>query len=219
MDRSIWWWRGLVALVLVLCIAFTLSASAQQGNKTGPLFASIDMVKVNADYKDMQLERTNFEVAAKKLQDQLDRRNTMPLLPEEDHKLLDTLHEKGAAQTDADKNKIKEMNDKSTKLRGEYETLQTKPDSQLTDADKAKLRQIEADLLKAKQNFAVLKDESENKLREMDKSTSEKLSAKFRTAVQKVAEQKGVAIVFKSDVVAYAGTDLTQAVLSELNKK
>ena len=42
---------------------------------------------------------------------------------------------------------------------------------------------------------------------------------KVRAAISKVAEQKGVAVVFNSEVAPYAGNDITPAVVGELNKK
>ncbi len=218
MSNSVWWFRGLVSAVLVLCIAFSISAGGQ-GSKGGPLFAIVDLAKVNSDFTKMREAQVTFDGAKNKAAGQLQRRDQMPFLTEDEQKQLDSVYEKVAAQTDADKAKIKEIGDRSLKLSTEYEALRTKPDKDLTDADKAKLREFEATILKAKQQFTTLKDRSDENLIEIQKTGTDKLAAQFKAAVKKVAEQKGVSLVFDGQVAIYAQADLTQPVLDELNKK
>jgi Skp family chaperone for outer membrane proteins len=217
MSQSLTWWRGLVVASIVLCIVFAVGASGQD-KRSGSVFATVDFQKISNEYKAKQAVETDLANMQARFQGRLTRRAEMPCLSEEEHVQLDALREKeSTTQTAEDKKKIADFETKGGKLSEELQSLRQKKD--LTDAEKKRLQELEAALVRTQQRYAALKDELEGKIREYGVSKSEALMKEIRAAIAKVAEQRGIAIVFNSEVALYAGVDITQPVLGELNKK
>ena len=211
------WRTALVAVSLVSLAAFSMRASSDEKKNTG-VFGTVDFKKLSADYKAKdQVEGTLKKMQAQ-FQSRLGRRDTMPLLSEDEQGQLDKLYEKDP-QTDADKAKIKEIEDKAKKASEEIQLLSQKKDSELNDAEKKKLQETGQKIKEAQQKFATLKEDLSQQFDRFGTSQQEDLMKSIRTAIAKVAEQKGLSIVFSNDVALYAGTDITPQVVSELNKK
>ena len=218
MTRNLLWWRGLVLSTIVLCIALALSASSQ--DKKTSTFANVDFLRIQNEYKAKAALEGDLQAMQNKLDQALARRDTMPFLSEDEHKELDKLYDKAAtARTDVEKKRIDDLEKKSQQLNNEIQALRQKPEKDLTDPDRARIKQAEDQWAKAQQNFASMKEARDNQLKQFVATNSDKLLKDVREAVRKVAEQKGLAIVFNSEVAPYAGIDITTPVLSELNKK
>jgi Skp family chaperone for outer membrane proteins len=217
MSQSPVWWRVLVLSCITMFIAYSVRASGQ-GGKTGQAFGIIDEIKLSAEYKAKENLDTELRNMGNKFNQRLQRRADMAFLSKEEHETLDGLYEK-ATQTDQDKAKITELETKARKRAEEINTLSQKKQTELSDAEKKTLDQGSKDFREAQQRYALVKENLETESRSYINTQTEDLRKKVRAAVAKVAEQKGIAIVFSSEVTFYAGTDLTQAVLAELNKK
>lgn len=219
MMKSLGWWRTLVALCVVLCIAFAVGANGQ-AQKTGPTFAIVDVQKVTSEYKDMKVAQSDLVAMQTRFQARLSRRENMPFLTEEEQKLLDDTAEKPpASRVAADEAKIKELTEKGQKLTSDYEALRQKPDKDLTEADRTRIKETEGALLKQRQQLSAFKEQLDNQFKEFGSTNQERLTKVFRGVVAKIAEQKAVSIVFDSQFALFAGTDLTASVIAELNKK
>lgn len=220
MSQSSHWMRGMVLAAIVLCIVFSVRASGTP-DKGALVMGVVDFGKVEKQYKLKATVESDLKVMQNRLMGNLSRRNDLPLLTEAEQSELDKLYEKKAAGplSDAETKRIDEITNKGNQLSAEIRQLQQKDQKDLTDADKKKLRDAEAEFGKAQQILATKKDESDNLLKQFLAEKSEMLDNNVKAAVTKVAEQKGVTIVFSSQVVPYAGTDLTTQVVTELNKK
>ena len=220
MSQSSHWMRGMVLAAIVLCIVFSVRASGTP-DKGALVMGVVDFGKVEKQYKLKATVESDLKVMQNRLMGNLSRRNDLPLLTEAEQTELDKLYEKKAAGplSDAETKRIDEITNKGNQLSAEIRQLQQKDQKDLTDADKKKLRDAEAEFGKAQQILATKKDESDNLLKQFLAEKSEMLDNNVKAAVTKVAEQKGVTIVFSSQVVPYAGTDLTTQVVTELNKK
>jgi Skp family chaperone for outer membrane proteins len=208
-------WGRLIALAaIVMCAVFALSASGD--NKANSAFAIVDLQKLSSKYTAKEVLETEFRSMQQKYGLRLQRRDGMPFLTEEDQVSLDTLYEK-PNRTDADNNKIKEIEKKNADKVAEVQALRQKADP--SQAEKDKLAAADKAFREAQSNFAQLKDQLDGKVQQFNKDKSEELNNKIRTTVAKVAEKNNVAIVFTSDVALYAGTDITDQVVGELNKK
>jgi Skp family chaperone for outer membrane proteins len=217
MSQSPAWWRALVLSTIVLCIVFAVSASGQD-KKTGSTFATVDFQKIATSYGQREEVEKTIRTMRAKFDARLQRRDNMPLLTEVEQKELDTLTEKDNP-SDADKKRIKELTDKGQRLGTEIQALRQKADKDLTDADKQKIKDAEAAFIQAQQQYGNMKEDLTNQLQQYGTTNGDKLVGQIREAVKRVAEQKGVSIVFSSEVALYAGADLTDPVLAELNKK
>lgn len=219
MSQSPIWWRVLVLSTVVMCIAFAVRAGGQ-GGKPANTLATVDFQKIVSESKlrnsissELQAMRTRFDK-------QLARRDNMPFLTEAEQKELDAIDLKDVtARTDAEKKRWDELVKKAGDLSNEIQALRQKPEKDLTDADKKKIQEAEQAFVKAQQQYAALRDQLTNEIQQFEKTNSEKLLKEIRTAVAKIAEPKGITMVFNSEVVLYAGVDLTTQVLAEINKK
>lgn len=211
-------WRGvLVAGALIGLTAFSLRASSDEKKNTG-VFGTVDFKKLSADYKAKDQVENKLKAMQAQFQARLSRRDNMPLLSDDDQKTLDSLYEKDN-QTDADKAKVKEIEDRAKKASDDIQALSQKKDTELTDAEKKKLQETGTKIKDAQQKFAAMKDDLSQQFDRFGTAQQDDLMKSIRAAIAKVAEQKGLSIVFSSDVALYAGTDITPQVVTELNKK
>ena len=102
---------------------------------------------------------------------------------------------------------------------GQIQAIRQKADKDLTDGDKKKLEETEKYFREAQGRLAAMKEDLTAQITQFGKTQTDELMKRFRVSVTKVAEQKGIAIVFSNEVALYAGTDITDTVLNDLNKK
>ncbi|MEP6755566.1 MAG: OmpH family outer membrane protein [Chthonomonadales bacterium] len=210
------WVRAITGAAMVCCLAFALRSSGEQ--KGGSGFASVDFKKLSAGYKAKDAVEMELKLMQTKFDAKLARRDNMPFLSEEDHKALDALEEK-ALKTDADTKKIKDLQDKAKTKSDEIQALRQKADKDLTEDNKKTLADADKMFRDAQARFTGMKEDLANQLAQYGNSQSDELMKKIRASIAKVAEQKGLAIVFNNEVALYAGLDITDAVVNELNKK
>jgi|YelNatPaOPRAMG01_1025707.scaffolds.fasta_scaffold26213_2 Skp family chaperone for outer membrane proteins len=216
MSQSPTWWRVLVLSTMVVCLAFALRASGASEKQI--TFATVDIQKINDNYKLKAVLETQFQQLQAKWQGRLARRQNMPLLTEDEQKQIDAIEEKGPNQTDADKATLKQLMDKAQQLNNQLVALRQKKESELTDADKAQLATLEAQIAKASDQYNTMQDQMKADLTNFDNQNSELLVKNIRDAVAQVAKEKGITIVFNNQVVLYSGVDITDQVLAILNK-
>lgn len=219
MSGSLGWWRALVAAAVVICVGVAVAASGQaakSGASAG--FGTVDVQEVTSKYQAMQVAQSELAARQGKANARIQRRVNMPFLSDEEHKELDDLDAKEpAGRTAAETARLKELTDKGMKLSGEIAALQQKPDTQLTDPDRQRFKDAETARARMEQRIVAVRDEEDNKLREFGLSNQERLTKQFRAAVKRVAEKRGISIVFDVQVAVYAGTDITAEVLKDLN--
>jgi len=201
---------------MVVCLAFALRASGASEKQI--TFATVDIQKINDNYKLKAVLETQFQQLQAKWQGRLARRQNMPLLTEDEQKQIDAIEEKGPNQTDADKATLKQLMDKAQQLNNQLVALRQKKESELTDADKAQLATLEAQIAKASDQYNTMQDQMRADLTNFDNQNSELLVKNIRDAVAQVAKEKGITIVFNNQVVLYSGVDITDQVLAILNK-
>ena len=104
-------------------------------------------------------------------------------------------------------------------MTAEIAALMQKSDKDLTDADKQRLRDAEAARSRIQQRVEQIRDQEDTNLRDFGMSNQDRLTQAFRASVKRVAEKRGVAIVFDAQVAIYAGIDVTDEVIKDLNSK
>jgi Skp family chaperone for outer membrane proteins len=214
-------WRLLVLACVAICGAIAVTASGQ-GSKpaAGGGFGAVDVQRVTKDYKAMQQAQGELQARQAKANARIQRRVNMPFLTDDEHKQLDAIEAKEASARSAEEvAKAKELTEKGMRLSGEIAALSQKPDKDLTEADRQRLRDADAARSRIEQQIGSIRDEEDAKLREYGISNQERLTKEFRAAVKRVAEKKGLSIIFDSQVAVYAGVDVTDEVLKDLNSK
>lgn len=221
MTGSMGFWRLLVLGCAAICGVIAAAAFGQGGRTpaTGG-FGTVDVQRVTKDYKAMQMAQRELEARQIRANARIQRRMNMPFLSDEEHKQLDEIEAKDpAGRTAAEVAKAKELTDKGTKLSGEIAALAQKPDAELTDADRQRMKDADAARGRLESQIAGIRDEEDAKLREFGMANQERLTKEFRAAVKRVAEKKGLSIVFDVQVAVFAGTDITDDVVKDLNSK
>lgn len=214
--------RGIIAfsvLSLVLCSVLGSSVIAAE-SKVGA-FGTIDIEKTFNDYnKKKQLDQ-ELIAYADLLKLKLDERKNNRLLSADDSNLLMSLMSK-SAQTPADKAKIDELRNTSKQLEVELQGLQQK--SSPTDVEKARLNELQAranaldETLKADQS----KYEADFAAKRAD--MSKQVMQEIEVVVAAMAKDKGLSIVFNKTygelgLIVYSNVDITDEVITKLNKK
>lgn len=124
-------------------------------------------------------------------------------------------------QYDDEKNAIKaEYNAKVKALQGSIQRQFEEKTKDLAEAEKQKFVAIYEDMFSTQ--VAGVKKEYDVKLMEVESKQSQVWKAaveKIRTVVSAVAQEKGVGIVLKKDVLWFGGLDLTQDVIKKADKK
>jgi Skp family chaperone for outer membrane proteins len=210
--------RFLAISAAVLSSLSAQSVSAEStDSKVAPLFAVVDFQKLTTSFKAKDSIETDLRTMQQKFDAQLARRDNMPFLSEDEQKQLDSLYEK-ATKTDADTNKIKELENKNKQKSEEIQAIRQKKDTELNDADRAKLKAADEAFREAQKKFVQLKDDLSNQISQFGKSKSDELMSKIKGTIAKIAEQKGYAVVFSSEVALFSGSDITDQVVGDLNK-
>lgn len=208
------WMRVLVLSCIVLCIAFAVRASGED-KKSASQFAIVDFKKLANDYKAKDTIEAKVKDMQAKYDARLRRRYDYPLLTEDEQQTLDTIYEK-PNPTAQEQARQKEIEDKAKQQAADWAALQNKPNP--NDDDKAKLADMEKKRGEAQTRYAALKDNLGLEFAKFQSTQSDELMSKVQASIAKVAEQKGIGIVFNSEVAPYAGSDITQPVLNDLNK-
>jgi len=197
-------------------------SAAGQGTKPAgaAAFGTVDVMRVTRDYKAMQLAQSELTARQTRANARIQRWMNMPYLSDAEHKQIDDIEAKQpASRTAEEAAKVKELTDKGLRLTGEIAALMQKPDSELTDADKTRLKEAGDVRGRVEQKIGQVRDEEDAALRDFGMANQDRLTQSFRAAVKRVAEKRGLTIVFDVQVAVFAGTDITEEVLKDLNAK
>jgi len=221
MTGSIGAWRLLVLGVVAICGAIAVAASGQGSRPAASgAFGTVDVQRVTSEFKAMRVAQTELQTRQGKANARIQRRVNMPYLTDDEHKQLDEIEAKDAAgRSAAEVAKAKELSDKGMRLSGEMAALAQKPDKDLTEADRQRMKDAETARNRVEQQIGSIRDEEDAKLREYGIANQERLTKEFRAAVKRVSEKKGLTIVFDVQVAVYAGADITEDVVKDLNSK
>lgn len=221
MTGSMGFWRLLVLGCAGICGVIAVAAFGQGSRPAASGgFGTVDVQRVTKDYKAMQMAQRELEARQIRANARIQRRISMPFLTDEEHKQLDEIEAKEpASRSAAEVAKAKELSDKGMRLSGEIAALAQKPDSELTEADRQRMKDAESARTRVEGQIGAIREEEDAKLREYGMSNQERLTKEFRAAVKRVAEKRGLSIVFDVQVAVFAGADITDDVIKDLNSK
>ncbi len=209
-------------------ISIALAALALlAGSAVGPLparaadapaamsFGSVDLQRLLSGYT----KKAAYDQQLSQLQQQLagffQQQQNYPMLSDTDQRQLGTLLAT-AAPTAAQTAQLNTLEAKSTQAQQQLTTLQSEQNPSQADKDQmAQLVQLQKD------GVAALQDEQsvyQTQVQQRSDQLSQQLSADVKTAVTAVARQRGLAVVFDSQVAIYTANDITDDVLKTLNK-
>ncbi|HLH81415.1 MAG TPA: OmpH family outer membrane protein [Chthonomonas sp.] len=218
-SRPMLYWIVLAAIVWGI-VASLSHAFADAKSAPGDIrFASVDMNRIQTEYKLVQQYREQMQAETNQQQQLLQVMTDNPFLSEQDQKTLATLLQKAntpAGLTPAEKQQEQQLLDQSKKANDDYQRLSQAQN--LSPQDKQTLdnylnleKATEARINLLKQQF---QQDMQNKL----DAAMAQLTKNIRDAIATVAKDKGYALVLDNSVAPYAQADCTDDVLKILNK-
>jgi Skp family chaperone for outer membrane proteins len=217
--------RAIYLAVIIACIIVSLTGANARPTAAAPdlKVAFYNFARVMNEYKATVDANREVDKKVEEHTVHIQTWQTYSLLTEQDLKRLAELilEEKSAGQNfdNNKKNEKKALEDKHKQLLEEFNGLQQKPESMLTKADKDRLGLLiraRSDAQAAAQRRIQQGDEE---IKRLSNEKLQKIEKDIRDSIIKVAKEKGITILFTDQVVAYCDTDLTDAILAQLNKK
>lgn len=178
-------------------------------------FASVDLQKVFNEYKLRQTRSGEIQTLGQGLDRVLQQLSTVPLLSDAELKELAGLYEK-PAPADAEKTRITALTTKAQTLSDEFGRLQNV--AAPNDQQKARLSELTEARRRGGELMNTLQQEYQQRLSERQAQLSQEIQQNMRTAIAKVAADKGLAVVFDSAVAVYTANDITSDVVKQLNR-
>lgn len=204
-----------VAVLIAAAAALTTtSRAADSGQKVG----IVDMARIYTDAPRVKQYKETLDEQTQTLGASLEIRSQNLMLDDALVKQLIDLKTKAvAAQTDKDKATIKELEDKEHSLDGEFKTLQGV--AQPTDQQKARLKELQEIQQTSKTIGEALEKDYNGRLKAKAQELDEKAKADIQESVNKVVTAKGITLVITKDAVLFGGTDITDDVINNLDRK
>ena len=212
--------RATVLAAILLGVVASLAAGAGQ-EKNGLKIAVVNPGKVLSEYKFAKQSTDTLEKLDGEAKLYIATWQRFPLLTVADQDALVKLVQKentpGAEMSKAEKDQLQALKTRHDNLVKEYQDLLAKPNGQTLPQDSARLEAL-----------GKLKNDAENRIKaKQTDATSEitkrqdefnlKIDKDVRDALNKVAKERGLNLVFSSQVVLFADSDITDDVVKHLN--
>jgi len=218
--------RGLRMIVLAsiaLCIIASLTgAKGQDKNANALKIASVDISRIQDEYTAIKALKQELDNKQAALQTQLQTWQQNQLLSPADQQQLSDLaiKEKSAnGLSAAEKATQDSLKDKSRKLSEDYQRLSGTAIVNATDQDQTQLKKYIALANDTEARATAAKTTLQNDMQAKIKDTAATAQKSIKDALDKIAKEKGYAVVFSADVAPYTEYDCTDDVLKLLNKK
>lgn len=217
--------RRIFTPLFALCAAASLTAvalpaHAQAGGAAAPAaapkFGHVDVGRLVNESKGRQTAGNELTQLRDRYFDVLRRldQSSARFLSEQEATQLSKLYEK-TAPTEDDKKQIGALEAKGDAQSGQLTRLQNvaSPDQ----AQSTQLAQLSDARDKGTQNLQKIADGYQNALKAKEQEINQRILADIRVAVAKVAQQKGLTVVFTGDIAVYTQNEITDDVLKVLN--
>ena len=204
------------AWVLATAIAVIgLIGSGAWAAATEPKIGVVDLQKVDKDAPRVTQYREEFDARKANLNQKLEIRVQNMMLNEDEIKELVDL-KTSDKPTDAQKARIQALTDVERAKDDELKKLQETKD--LNDQQKARLKELQDIQQKSKDAGNVFSKDYEAQLQSKFAELQDKIVADILAAVNKAAEAKGMTMVFDKAGVLFGGIDITDDVISRLDR-
>lgn len=205
---------GVLLVTSALTLVPTVGRAAAASAETAPVFASVDMSKVIANYSKRASADAAFQQAQQQFQDVFKTQTANSMLDAADQQKLGSLLLLGDSATQDQKQQIADLETQASTASNSLAALQQKQDA--SDADKIQLQQLTQQQQAGQQALQDIADSYRQQLDQKNQQLSADIAADIKVAVAAVAKQQGISVVFDSTVAIYTSTDLTQAVITKL---
>ena len=208
-------WAALGASVLALASFAALKPAAAAPAGGVPVFGSVDISKLQTD----STRKAKYDDQLHALADRLDaafkaQAQSMMLSPADQNELGTLLNT--PRPTDADRARITALETKASQASDQLIALQQKKDP--TPADTAQLGVLTDLSTTGQKTVQDIGAGYQAQLKKLSDDDNAAFTQSVKDAIAAVAQQRGLTVVFTSDVAVYTTNDITDDVIKRINK-
>lgn len=212
--------RTLHTLMILGAAALTLASSVTarpvQAAPAGmPTFGSVDIQKLQTQSSKKAKYDTDLKALADRLDTAFKQQAASIMLSKPDQTELGGLLSK-ASPTDADRTRIAVLQAQASKTAQELADLQQAKAP--TPADTARLAALTTQYQAGQAALQEIGDGYQAQLKKLSDQDNTEFTQSVKEAISAVAQQKGLSVVFTSDIAVYTANDITDDVVKKLNK-
>ena len=211
--------RQMIALIaLALCAFCTLPVTANaQKNSAVPSFGNVDVDQVLSESKSRQRDVQELNGMVSGLREVMLRLQESggKFLGDAEIKELSSLYEK-KTPTEAEKKRIADLEGKA----GEKSGLKRRLENTAAPTDEQKKQYADLNDMEQKGQASLknLNDEFSRRVDARNTEMSNKTVLEIKAAIAKIAQDKGLTVVFDNKVAIYTANDITADVVKAINK-
>lgn len=204
-------------MVSLLATAAPAAFAQQNAPASAPKFGSVDIDQVVAESNARKKEIGDRNVFIRNLNGVMQRLQTgsARFLNEAEMKELAGLYEK-ETPTDAEKKRIAGLESLAEQRGSQLVSLQNT--ANLNDTQRKQLTDLTESQQRGEQSMKAVADGLRERLEQRDVQNINKILLDIKGVIGKVAQEKGLTVVFDSKVAVYTANDITADVVKQLNK-
>ncbi len=208
MRRIVFW------VVVGALLAATGTWRPVWGAGTAESWGVVDMQQIAVEYRGMHDLEQQFQEFQGEQDELLEKRYKTRVLYDDERQEFFDLADMGAPTEDRDK-RLAELADMSDSR--ERRLLELRQSKERTPAEEEEYKQLTALYDERMAEMAALQADMQQARRVKQETLNRVLTESVNGAVKAVAEEKGLAIVLRKEIVMYGGPDITTEVLAKLN--
>ncbi len=198
-----------------LTLASMSFCAAQAAPSAAPTFGSVDINKVQSQSTRKAKYDTDLHSLADRLDSVFRQQAASVMLSKSEQTELGTLLSK-TSQSDADRARITALQTKASAAAQELTDLQQKKEPTADDSNR--LATLTSQYEAGKTALQGVGDSYQNQLKTLSDQDNAEFTRTVKESITAVAQQKGLSVVFTSDVAIYTANDITDEVVKRLNK-
>lgn len=212
--------RFALKLTVLGAAALTLASAALPAAHAAPpagipVFGSVDINKIQSQ----STKKAKYDAELKGLADKLDfqfkQQAASVMLTKAEQTELGSLLGR-ANQSDSDKARITALQTQAKISAQELTDLQQKRDP--TPADTARLAALTSQYQTGQQALQAVGDSYQTQIKTLSDRDNADFTQSVKEAISSVAQQRGLSVVFTSDIAVYTANDITDEVVKRINK-
>lgn len=205
--------KVLVLSAILAALAVAGTQVQAQGNAQ-PVIGMVDVQRAFDEYKNTKASNEEINRLAATFMRELEVREKHRHLSEADMAELVRLATLANPSTE-DRNKLQQLENRSKQLDEEFNALVQKAD--LSEAERQRQVELRNNRSRNEQNYRNLQEDYLEQLEKRKNELSSKITEDIRQAIEKVAQQQGLATVVDKIAILYGGKDVTDEVIKVLN--
>ena len=180
-----------------------------------PTFGSVDIQKLQTQSSKKAKYDTDLKALADRLDTAFKKQAASIMLNKTEQTELGALLSK-ATQTDADQSRIAVLQNQSNKAAQELTDLQQAKAP--SPADTSRIAALTSQYEDGKAALQEIGDGYQAQLKTLSDKDNTEFTQSVKEAIAAVAQQKGLSVVFTSDIAVYTTNDITDDVVKRINK-